>query len=351
MNCIGNNMMKIFENNDIKIVRSNDYNYNFNKNNGYFERWGKDLNDDPNYAPAPEILDLEITTSCKYCCPWCYKSNNVNGKNLSFENFKIIFDKINKDKFLTQIAFGVDAYCKSNKDIWKMMDYCRNNGVIPNVTVAELDDETADMISKYCGACAVSQYDNKDICYNTVKKLTDRGMTQINIHKMLCSEKYNQVLELIDDIKYDNRLSKLNALVFLSLKQKGRGIFFNKLTLEQFTNIIQKSFESKINFGFDSCTASKFLKVAKLLGMYDKVHVFTEPCESSLFSSYINVEGKFFPCSFSENEDNWKEGLDVLNCNDFIKDIWMNEKTIEFRNKLLKNLDCNKCRCCPLYDI
>ena len=343
--------MKLFENEEVKLIRSKDYNYNFNKINGYFERWGKTLNDDPEYAPFPEILDLEITTSCKYCCPWCYKSNNINGKNLSFGNFKIIFDKINKNNTLTQIAFGVDAHCTSNPDIWKMMEYCREHSVIPNVTVAELDDETADLISKYCGACAVSQYDNKDICYNTVKKLTDRGMNQINIHKMLCFEKYNQVIELIDDVKTDERLSKLNAVVFLSLKQKGRGIFFNKLEPEQFISIIKRSFDKKINFGFDSCTAPKFLKVSKLLGLYDKVHIYTEPCESSLFSSYINVDGKFFPCSFSENIEGWEDGIDVLKCNDFVKDIWMHKKTIEFRNNLIKNLDCNKCRYCPFYDI
>lgn len=343
--------MKILENNTKKIVMSKDYNYIFNKNNGIFIRWGKDKEDDPLYAPSNEILDLEVTTSCKYVCKFCYKSNNPNGINMSFEDFKTIFDKVSKNHLLTQIAFGVDAYCKSNPDIWKMMEYSRQHGVIPNVTVAELDDETADNIVKYCGACAVSQYANKDICYNSVKKLTDRGMTQVNIHKMICNEFYEQSLKLIDDVKNDLRLEKLNAVVFLSLKQKGRGIGFHPLDNEKFLKLIKKSFENKIGFGFDSCTAPKFLKAAQVLGFYDKVKDFSEPCESSLFSAYINVKGEFYPCSFSENTEGWETGLDVLHCNDFVKDIWNNERTIQFRNKLLKNTDCNHCRMCPIYKI
>lgn len=35
----------------IKQVRTKDYNYNFDKENGYFERWGKTLKDDPQFSP------------------------------------------------------------------------------------------------------------------------------------------------------------------------------------------------------------------------------------------------------------------------------------------------------------
>lgn len=342
--------MILFDGKDNKIARSENYNFIFNKNNGQFARWGRSYDDDPKYAPTPEILDLEITTSCKYVCPWCYKSNNPNGKYMTFETFKIIFDKIYKNKVLTQIAFGVDAHCKTNPDVWKIMDYTKQHGVIPNVTVAELDDETADNIAKYCGACSVSEYDNVDICYNTVKKLTDRGMTQVNIHKMLCKERFIQSINLIDSVTRDERLKKLNAVVFLSLKQKGRGVNFNRIEDMQFLALIKHALENKINFGFDSCTAPKFLKTAKILNIYDKVKDFVEPCESSLFSSYINVEGKFFPCSFSEGEGDWIDGIDVVNCDDFVKDVWNNEKTIAFRNSLITE-HCGTCRQCPLYNI
>ncbi len=54
------------ENVKVKTLRSKTYNFNFNKVSGYFERWGRTLEDDPDYSPyGPEILDLEISTSVR----------------------------------------------------------------------------------------------------------------------------------------------------------------------------------------------------------------------------------------------------------------------------------------------
>jgi hypothetical protein len=74
------------------------------------------------------------------------------------------------------------------------------------------------------------------------------------------------------------------------------------------------------------------------------IDIWVDPCESSCFSTYINCEGIFFPCSFLEGEGEWKEGLNVLTCESFNKDIWMHPKTIAWRNKLL-----SVNRRCPYY--
>lgn len=64
--------MKLLENSKLKIVKSEDYNYIFDKTNGVFVRWGKTKEDDPVMAPSPEILDCEITTICGMGCPYCF---------------------------------------------------------------------------------------------------------------------------------------------------------------------------------------------------------------------------------------------------------------------------------------
>ena len=248
---------------------------------------------------------------------------------------------------LTQVAFGADATCTMNPDIWKIMEATREKGIVPNITVANITDEVADNLAKYCGAVAVSRYSNKDWCYDSVKRLTDRGMTQVNIHQLLSNETYDQVLETIADMKNDPRLEKMNAIVFLSLKPKGRGVKYNSLTMDQFKSVIDFSLESQINFGFDSCSANKFLATVKDSPNFKQYETNAEPCESSLFSTYIDVQGKFFPCSFSPDTDLWgSEGIDVANCEDFMKDIWYNERTNEFRKSLLENH-----RSCPLFKI
>ena len=102
--------LKIINNEKYKICRSSDYNFIFNKKTGFFARWGKTKKEDPLCGPSPEILDLEISSGgdCKGKCPFCYKCNGEDGDpthNMTFEEFKIIFDKM--PPTLTQIAFGI----------------------------------------------------------------------------------------------------------------------------------------------------------------------------------------------------------------------------------------------------
>jgi MoaA/NifB/PqqE/SkfB family radical SAM enzyme len=147
---------------------------------------------------------------------------------------------------------------------------------------------------------------------------------------------------LIDAFKTDPRLKKLNAIVFLMLKPKGRGITFKLLPLNKYKKIVDYALERKINIGFDSCSAFTFLKTVDDPKQYED---FVEECESSRFSLYINVQGKYHHCSFAENG----QGLDVANCTDFLKDIWYNDNVVKFRNKALENVN-NKISC-QLYDL
>jgi len=342
----------------IKKVKSEDYNYIFNYETGFFARWGKNPKEDPNYSPlGPEILDIEITTKCKgpggKLCKFCYKANTPNGENMSFETFKKVLD--NMPDNLTQLAFGADAQCESNPDIWKMMDYCRNNGrnkVIPNITVADITDETADKLVANCGAVAVSRYADKNICYDTVKKLTSRGLKQTNIHVMISQETLEVAMETINDYHNDPRLKDLNAIVFLSLKKKGRGETHNPLTQDQFKELVDIAMNSNTPIGFDSCSAHKFLVSIKGHEKEEEMTTCTEPCESfGMFSSYINVKGDYFPCSFCEgSHPDFMTGVNVAHCNDFMKDVWDSDLIKRWRSKMIKRKQqCNFN--CPIFEV
>lgn len=347
----------VFENNKVKFLRSLNYNFNFDKTNGYFERWGKTKEEDPPFSPfGPEIWDFEVSTICRgpgaaygtgIPCSFCYKSSTPNGKNISFDNFKTIFNKI--PITCTQIAFGLDAQCESNPDIWKIMDYCRNNNynyLVPNVTVADINNETAEKLAKHCGAVSVSRYSNKELCYNSVKKLTDYGLKQCNIHAMISNETYEQTIETINDIKYDNRLKNLGSIVYLSLKQKGRGKNYTQLSQEKFDHIIKLSQEYEISYGLDSCSAHKLFSYIDRNTGLDNIKQCIDPCESLCFSFYTGVDGNSYACSFAENENEWKNGINMYKCEDFLDDVWYNNKSIIFRENLIKNN-----RNCPLYQI
>jgi len=334
---------------NLKAVKSPNYNYIFDKESGLFMRWGKNFNDDPNMSPfGCEIADIEISTICsgvdKKVCQFCYKSNTSIGKNMNLNTFKTVFKNLPTN--LTQIAFGIGDI-DANPDIWKIFNHCRKNDISSNITIngdrMTMDDYKN--LVKYCGAVAVSRYKPKDICYNAVKTLTDMGLKQTNIHMLLSKETLNDVMELIDDIETDGRLENLNAVVFLSLKTKGRGERFNRLSDKDFSDIVKILEERGISYGFDSCTASKYIDVSKKVmskERADMVETFSEPCESGLFSIYINVDGCAFPCSFTETGD----GIDLTKINDFMFDVWYNKNIIFWREKLLDNK-----RACPVYCI
>lgn len=350
--------MKIVDTNEEKRIISQDYNLIFSKKTGLSLRCGKTLEDDPSFCPyGPEILDLEISVNgCPNNCPFCYKNNTSEEPiNMSFEVFKTILDKM--PPTLTQIAFGITGI-QTNPDFIKMMEYCRKKGIVPNFTLSGIDitDEIANKCSKLVGAVAVSAYKtDKNICYNTVKKFSDLGIEQTNVHLMISQETLSFAYEVINDSLSDERLNKLNAIVFLSLKNKGRAKQkFQPVTVEEYEKLIHYCFEKKARIGFDSCSAPKFEYTVKRMNISDKekseLISLSESCESfGLFSSYINVFGDFYPCSFAENEEGWEDGISVLNCRNFLEDVWYSEKLNKYRQMSLNTCYPGGCRKCLVF--
>ncbi len=339
------------------------YNYIFNYTSGLLLRCGKTLasHDDPFYSPiGPEILDLEVSTIChgvhNRSCPFCYKLNSARGHNMSLETFKMIFDKMPTN--LTQIAFGVGDI-DANPDLFAMFEYCRSNArnlVIPNISINgdRLRSELISQLVKYCGAVAVSHYDD-EVCFKAVRDLTESGLKQVNIHQLVAEETFTRCKTLLKQRQKDPRLGKLNAIVFLALKPQGRGSIWHPLPMEKFAHLIRYALSHHVSVGFDSCSSLKFLATVQELGKISQFETMVEPCESTLFSSYVNVDGRFYPCSFCEEKSvsSTDQGLDVFECTDFLSNVWFHPHTVEFRNKLLKTATRNSfgCRTCPIYEI
>lgn len=352
---INNNWYLLVDGPRGKVVIGSDYNYIFLKESGFFQRWGKTVDDDPLYSPiGPEILDLEISINgCPNACNFCYKNNlNTQATNMSLETFKEIINKIPKS--LTQVAFGITGI-QTNPDFIPMMKYCREIGIVPNFTLSGIDltDEIADEVSQVAGALAVSAYEkDKNVCYDTIQKFTSRGMKQVNIHIMVSQETIPFVFEVCEDRMTDERLKDMHAIVFLGVKPKGRAKEgYQSLSKGQYAKLVHFCLNKGFNFGFDSCSAPKFEAAIKCMEVTstikDKMVEASESCESSLFSAYINVFGEYWHCSFSEEEDGQKM-VDVMMAKDFYSDIWYSDTVMEFRSKLLDTM-IDGCRHCHVY--
>ena len=354
--CINEQWYILVDSPRAKVLIGTDYNYIFIKENGFFQRWGTTIDDDPLYSPiGPEILDIEVSVNgCPNACSFCYKSNtNEEPTNMDLDTFKSIINKI--PKTLTQVAFGITGI-QTNPDFIPMMEYCREIGIVPNFTLSGIDltDEIAERVSSISGALAVSAYEkDKNVCYDTVQKFTSLGMDQVNIHLMVSQETLKFVYEVLDDRMNDERLKVMNAIVFLGVKPKGRAADgYHSLSKGQYAELVQFCLDKGFNFGFDSCSAPKFESAIKSMELPDSIRSrmieASESCESSLFSSYINVHGEYWHCSFTEEEPN-QTFIDVIQSEDFLSDVWYSDSVIKFRDKLLEGMveGCRQCHVFP----
>jgi MoaA/NifB/PqqE/SkfB family radical SAM enzyme len=343
----------------IKAVKSESYNYVFNKETGFFARWGKKQEDNPSFSPyGPELLDIELSVNgCPNQCPFCYKENtNRAATNMSLETFKEVMSNI--PKTVTQVAFGITGI-QTNPEFFDIMRYTREElGIIPNFTMSGIDltPELAKRAVAVVGAIAVSVYESdKNVGYNAIKLLTDLGLTQVNIHLMVSQETYKFVHEVLADIKSDARLAKLNAIVFLGIKPKGRAIkgeSYTPLDTTQFCSLIEYCLQHDIRMGFDSCSAPKFeYNISRLDISEEQRTLFkecSESCESGLFSLYIDVHGRAWPCSFCENElEEWP--IMIQKDTNFMKDVWNAPQTLVWRSGLIQTEQEYGCRMCPVY--
>lgn len=110
------NKFKFYEDSTVKMVRSENVNYNFNKITGYTETWGKTKDDEVIYSDiGPHILDIEISTvcdgpkgvgRCHMCSPPGTKINTPEG-------FKNIEDIVVGDVVLGSVIFSKSYIKKS----------------------------------------------------------------------------------------------------------------------------------------------------------------------------------------------------------------------------------------------
>jgi MoaA/NifB/PqqE/SkfB family radical SAM enzyme len=315
-----------------KSFRSPAYNYHFNKGNGLFVRWGETIEDDPQWSPyGPEIADIEISTGdCSSGCPWCYKSNGSEaGKHMTLSTLEYVLDSL--PNTITQVALGItDA--DANPDFVAMLEACRERGIVPNYTTSGfgLTPEIEAATARLCGAVAVSVYPhNREVAWDTVRRLVGLGMEQVNVHLLYYDANKAFVQSVLREAA---DVDGLNAVVLLGLKPKGGAEGWKPMGQQAFSELVDGT---DVRIGFDSCSAPKFEQWAAERGRHDLLK-FSEPCESTLFSIYINVDGKALPCSFAEG---CEEPIEI-------ESAWTSPQFESFRNRLWDNQ-----RRCPLYNL
>ncbi|MEJ2279757.1 MAG: hypothetical protein P8Y70_18740 [Candidatus Lokiarchaeota archaeon] len=187
-----------------KRVKSKNYNYIFDPKTGFFERWGKNKNDNPFMCPfGPEMVDIKI-----------FDGNGF----MSLENFKLILSKL--PQMVTKINLGV-VPLYDNSPLKKILIYANNKmEYVPNITIKNqiVSDDWAEFLTDKCGVINIIHGD-KELCYKAVHQLIKWDSNNVNIHKTVTQESFDSCLSLIEDVREDPHLEELNSVIFLSLKK------------------------------------------------------------------------------------------------------------------------------------
>lgn len=81
----------------------------------------------PNWAPYPERIEVEVTTVCRFRCPKCEHTYwKEKQQNMSFDNFKRVIDQFPKLKEVSSTGIG---HGFENPEYFKMLEYLKSKSI------------------------------------------------------------------------------------------------------------------------------------------------------------------------------------------------------------------------------
>lgn len=267
---------------------------------------GNDTGVDPFMGSFPELLDIGIMGHCAHgqsglCLQSgveCYQNGiGLRERNMPFEVFKAIIDECRGRTF--QIALGGRGDPDMHEDFVRIIQYARENGVVPNFTTSGfgLEERLLPDIRRYCGAVAVSWY-RSEYTERAIRLFLGAGI-RTNIHYCLSNGTIDEAIEMMEEKKYPK---EINRIIFLLHKPVGLGTRGQVLQVDdprvrRFFSLFNRH-ENADKAGFDSCSVPALLQFSK------NIHpMCMEACEASRFSAYISPDCKLYPCSFEKNRD------------------------------------------------
>lgn len=323
-----------------------DYHFLADTKSGMTFRWGKTLEDNPTFAPVPELADISISNKCSKGCAFCYKNSTPNGNVMSVEEYCQVLDGFNTPDYGTifQVAIGGGEPLE-HPDFLKIVDETVKRGIVLNFTTNGLllTRDICAAIKGKIGALAISASSISDIERIRPSLACTEGL-RVNVHYILSSVSIDEATELVNG-KHNNLLKGINAVVFLTYKPAGRGNEKWLLRMGEktaaFINAV-KSPNISCKLGFDACFVPMLIQSRAVR------NEMVDVCEGGFFSVYIDENMNVSPCSFAEGRDSYS-----LKEYDFY-DIWLN-KLQHYRERIKNDckVDCaakDLCRgCCPYH--
>jgi radical SAM protein with 4Fe4S-binding SPASM domain len=333
----------------MKIRRhSTSYNFIGDSETGRTFRWGKNLKDNPSFAPHPELADISISNHCSKGCSFCYRNSTNNNSFMTLEEYSYVLDSLRHPKWgnVFQIALGGGEPLE-HPDFIEIINITHSRNIVPNFTTnGDLITNTiAKELAEKIGAIAISCQNIDELENRKVEILSKYGI-KTNLHFLLNADTLPQAIGILKGV-YNKSLTKINAIIFLTYKPCGRANKSKTLSLNDdfldFVTLIDNS-QCNTKIGFDACFVPNLMKYTKVDTDY------IDPCECAFFSVYIDEKMNVKPCSFTTDES------ESFNLKDYsFREIW-DENFKDIRSSRTNNCksDCkSKTECrggCPYFN-
>jgi radical SAM protein with 4Fe4S-binding SPASM domain len=319
-----------------RFVSTFDMKTGFYVRTGVIDKRGKDTGVDPFMCSFPELIDIGIMGSCEHgskglCLAGgvqCYQNGfGKHEPNMTLDNFKRIIDECKGKVY--QVALGGRGDVDQHENFEEIMQYCRDNSIVPNFTSSGLGftDEIVDICKQYSGAVAISWY-RSEYTLRAIQMLLDAGV-KTNIHYVLSNSTLDEAIERL----VNNTFPKgINAIIFLLHKPVGLGKENNVLRVDNpkvktfFELVDNSTFPFKV--GFDSCSIPALVNFAKNLDTNS-----FDTCEAGRWSAYVTSDMKLLPCSFDNQQMRWAFDLNTGT----IQEGWYSPQFENFRDHFRKS--------------
>lgn len=164
---------------------------------------------------GPLLLDVSITNRCERQCDFCYRKSQSRGYDMPIEDYSFLLSQA-KQCGVQQIAIG-GGEPTLHPNFIDFLEQTVENGLTPNYSTNAdyLTDEVLIATKKYCGAMAVSIYDNIENYKATIERISNFGIV-VNLHMILRSDLISSYTTILNNPP--KWLNKVNAIIFLNYK-------------------------------------------------------------------------------------------------------------------------------------
>ncbi len=313
----------------------------------------------------PPFLEIEPTTICPFRCICCEHTYwEESAKNMTFQQFKKIFDDFGRPKWIGLTGIG---YSYANKDYHKMIAYAKSRGTIVEVfdhfAKFKDDDQIRELIEigpdfQFISTYGASKKSFETVCvgssYDTVienirkfvelKKKMNKRFPILSFHYIVTSESKDELKGFFKFLhSLDTEIAEVLVTPMLhSFKEAEK--YCVDLDKEYIENIKKTARRYKIPITINMCAKKESE------GLHKKPDIGS--CKEYIMP-FIFVNGNVTPCC-GQNEVNQREWQHKTSLGNALekpfREIWYSPRYKNLRKMIRKNKCPPGCAFCPAYE-